>query len=125
MRTNDFVNVALSYLVSVALINLLITVLGYAKPGIALAVGVVVGTDVAAWLYKRCSARSSSVNLRLGLGAMLAALCIAESAGLQLLIHWMVYPLATTAIAAAGTLVFPLLMFEGLAGWIGKSREDK
>ncbi|MGH9764422.1 MAG: hypothetical protein ACREAC_26610, partial [Blastocatellia bacterium] len=45
---------------------------------------------------------------------LLAGLCLAGSASFQILLHWMVHPGTTTAVATGGTFVFPLVMFEGL-----------
>ena len=122
MKINELINISLSYLASAALMHVLLRALGYNKPAIALAAAAVVGTDVAAWFYRKGQEGPASIRFRLHLALLLAGLCLAESAGFQILLHWMAHPVTTTAVATGGTFVFPLVMFEGLRSRIGSRK---
>ena len=112
MKPFDWINIALAYVVTVAAANLIIHMLGYNKPAIALTLGAVVATEVAAWSWqirKRCPAGTS---LKLRVGALIAALSLTQALVFQMLFKWMARPSATISVIAIACLVLPPLTFE-------------
>jgi hypothetical protein len=108
----DWINIALAYVVTVAAANLLIHMLGYNKPAIALSSGAVVATEVAAWSWqvrKRCPA---ATTLKLKVGGLIAALSFAQALVFQMVFKWMTRPSATIAVITIACLVLPPLTFE-------------
>jgi len=112
VKAFDWINIALAYVVTVAAANLLIHMLGYNKPAIALISGAVVATEVAAWSWQIRKRRPAGTSLKLRVGALIAALSLTQALVFQMLFKWMARPSATTSVIAIACLVLPPLTFE-------------
>ena len=123
MKFSELINVAMSYIVAVALANLAVGLLSEKKPVIALVVGAIIATEVAAWFYGRKNTKPAPPRIKLELGSLLAGLCIAESLIFQVLWKWMPYPAIEVAIAAAGSFLFPMVIFDRLHRSIARPRK--
>jgi hypothetical protein len=108
------VRIALWYIASVAIVNLIMKASRYDKPGIALAVGAVIGTQVAVWFHARNERGRAPVSAKVSIGALMAGVCILQSFVFQALWHWMDHPAITIAVSAIGSFVCPLMLFESL-----------
>ena len=112
MKPSDWINIGLAYIVTVAIINLIIHMLGYNKPAIALSSGAVVATEVAAWSWQIRKRGPASTGLKLWVGALIAGLSLTEGLGFQLLFKWMARPAATIGVITISCLLLPPLTFE-------------
>jgi len=111
MKASEMINVGLSYAVVVALANLALNLLGYAKPGIALVAAAVVATEVAAWSYQRRTRRLAPFSVRLAVAVLLTVICVIQSVAFQAMWHWMDHPTTTTIVGAVGVFAVPLAIF--------------
>ena len=112
MKASDWINIALAYVVTVAIINLIIHMLGYNKPAIALSSGAVVATEVAAWSWQIRQRSPAPMDLKLWVGALIAAVSLAEGLAFQAIFKWMARPAATIGVIAICCLALPALTFE-------------
>jgi hypothetical protein len=108
----DWINIALAYVVTVAVANLIIHMLGYNKPAIALSSGAVVATEVAAWSWQIRKGCAAGATLKLQVGGLIAALSLTQALVFQALFKWMARPSATIAVIAIASLALPPLTFE-------------
>ena len=125
MKPFDWINIALAYVVTVAAANLVIHMVGYNKPALALTSGAVVATEVAAWSWqtrKRCPAGTS---LKLRVGALIAALSLTQALVFQMLFKWMARPSATISVIAIACLVLPPLTFEAFRQTVPVGRRKR
>jgi hypothetical protein len=121
MNPAELVNTGLAYIVGVALANLVSEALHLGKPAIALAVGAVVATEVAAWSYQRRKRAEAPFAVKFTVAALIVALCIVLSIISQILWHWMPFPVTTTVIAALGSFAVAMIMFGRLQKMMAKS----
>jgi hypothetical protein len=125
MKTSEMINVALTYAVVVAMANLVIKVLHYDKPGVALIAAAVAATEVAAWSYQRRAGTLAPFSVKFAVGTLIAAVCVVQSVTFQALWHWMSYPTAAIIVGTIGTFAIPLIIFGQLQKRIGKPGDDR
>jgi|HubBroStandDraft_6_1064221.scaffolds.fasta_scaffold32460_2 hypothetical protein len=125
MKTPEMINVALTYAVVVAMANLVLKVLHYDKPGVALIAAAVAATEVAAWSYQRRARTPAPFSVKLSVGLLIAAVCVIQSITFQAVWHWMSYPTAAIIVGTIGTFAVPLIIFGRLQKRIVKSRNDR
>jgi hypothetical protein len=112
VKPSDWINIALAYVVTVAVVNLVIHMLGYNKPAIALSSGAVVGTEVAAWSWQIRQARAAPIAVKLWVGALISALSLIEGLAFQVIFRWMTHPAPTIGVIAISCVLLPPLTFE-------------
>jgi len=112
VKTSDWVNIALAYVVTVAVVNLVIHMAGYNKPAIALSSGAVVATEVAAWSWQIRKSRAAPMRIKLWVGVLIAALSLSEGISFQVLFKRMNRPAPTIAVIAIACFLLPPLTFE-------------
>lgn len=112
MKLSDWINIGLAYVVTVAVVNLIIHMIGYNRPVIALTSGSVVATEVAAWAWQIRKDCAAPVSLKLWVGGLIAALSLTEGLAFQLIFKWMSHPISTASVIAITCVLLPLLTFE-------------
>jgi len=125
MKTSELINVALTYAVVVAMANLVLNLLHYGKPDIALIVGAVVATEVAAWSYQKRVSRMATSSVKLVVGALVAVVCVIQSLAFQYLWHWMSSLAVHLAVGTIASFLVPIVFFDRLQERIAKTRNDR
>jgi hypothetical protein len=98
--------------VTVAVVNLVIHMLGYNKPAIALISGAVVATESAAWCWQVRKGYAAPTGVKVWIGGLIAALSLIEGLSFQIIFRWMTRPATMIAVIAICCLLLPPLTFE-------------
>jgi len=122
VKASDWINVGLAYVVTVAVVNLVIHMLGHNKPAIALISGAVLATEVAAWSWQIRKACVSTIGLKLWVGGLIAALSMTQGLVFQVIFRWMSNPAATISVIAIASLLLPPLTLEAFRQTIPRRR---
>jgi hypothetical protein len=112
VKLSEWINITLAYVITVAVVNLVIHLIGYNRPAIALISGAVLGTEVAAWSWQVRKACAAPIRLKLWIGGLIATLSLMEGLAFQLIFRWMSRPAATIGVIAISCLLLPPLTFE-------------
>ncbi len=112
MKRSDWINIGLAYVVTVAAVNLIIHMIGYNRPVIALTSGSVVATEVAAWSWQIRKGSAAPLAIKLWVGGLISTLGLTEGLAFQFIFKWMSHPVSTIGVIAISCLVLPPLTFE-------------
>ena len=125
MKPSDWINIALAYVVTVAVVNLVIHMLGYNKPAIALISGAVVATEAAAWCWQVRKGRTAPIEIKVWIGLLIAALSLLEGLAFQGIFRWMSHPAPTIGVIAICCFLLPPVTFEAFRQTVPVRRRRK
>lgn len=123
MKLSESIIVAMGYVLFFSIAAFIIYRFKVSDPGLALVVGAIIGTQIAAWLYHKRGQDLASNRIKAIVGVELSLLAIFIGLCSQAILKWIVFPEITLSIGAVGSFIFPFVIFGQMQKVLNKSKK--
>ncbi len=110
MHRNVLLLASASFVGGAALTYAVERVINAGAPQLALIVGALLASQVAAWRLAEQPSVELSFVIKAQVGLVVAATCIVFALILQAILHWLPFPEVTIPISAFGSFIFPVFL---------------